>query len=243
LPNKERPEHVLCIERKSLFVQLHSKRRKSLEGKGIIFTNADWDERCKKISLFSPRELNTSTLPFSWVLKSEADKTFSKIQPIPYLIFLTPEGKVLIFVRPAHDEGDERLFGKIAFPGGHISERKDKDPQDKVFSTIINCIYREFEEETHHRLPEINHLLVPKGYFYAPVKEVDQMHICLPFVVKLEESSIDLEKMCKDNEEVEEAKFVTIEELIKLSKEKKEGDFVAETWVRMIANAPKHYLS
>jgi len=243
LPNEKRPEHVLCIERKSLFEQLHSGWRKSLEKKGIIFNDADWDERCKKISFFSPRELNTSTLAFSWVLKSKADKTLKKIQPIPYLIFLTPEGKVLIFIRPPHDEGDERLFGKIAFPGGHISESKDKDPQNKAFSTIINCIYREFEEETHHRLPEINHLLVPKGYFYAPVKEVDQMHICLPFVIKLEENSLNLTKMCENNIEVKEARFVTVQELRRLCQKKENNDFIAETWVRMIANAFKHYLS
>lgn len=111
----------------------------NLKEKILVFQKAD-------ILQLNDRSIEgLENIPYWFVPRGEAEECDSLVQPIPYIVVMTRNLKLILNYRRTTGEGDSRLYGarSVGF-GGHINVKDDK----RIFGkTVESAAQRELEEE------------------------------------------------------------------------------------------------
>jgi len=162
----------------------------------------------------------------------EEDNSYQ--QPIPYSVIVhRPSKKILAYKRSSNDTAytEKRLYGKWSFGVGWHIETEDKDNEDPVYTSAI----REITEEvwiSPDSLWELNLY----GYInFNNPWTVDDVHFGVVYV-----AHVDDDILWQDDGEVENVKFVSIDEL---ESAMNEWVLELESWSGAILEPVKKYIS
>ncbi len=159
----------------------------------------------------------------SWTRRGDAEKDFTKKQPIVYAIILNNKTKKIFLYKRAGKGNyhEQRLWNKISCGiGGHIDK-----PDENLENPLTACLLRELEEELGiSGEPEI------LGYINDDnAGEVEKVHFGVLYLIKTNE-----ENLSPKDGEIATGKFHDLEEIETLSK-----DFELEHWSKIALNALK----
>lgn len=147
----------------------------------------------------------------------EDDPTFKQL--IPYLVLQDNSDNILYYIRNSKDS-ETRLHAKLSIGiGGHIEGSDIESPDETIEAGLKRELAEEFGSEV--KLQDLK----PVGLIYADVTSVDQVHLGILFIGKVESAEIH-----PDPSEISEAKFVTKAELQKLMAS---PDYDPETWSKI----------
>lgn len=197
LGKKYDKEQALCL--KNTCVPSYIKpgfvsAKEMLPSNAIASTStADLLSELSKISEFVPRQY------------CEYNPLYKQI--IPYMIGVTPSGKIFTMERIA---GDDRLIGKISVGiGGHINV------EDEGKATIAEGARRELDEEVQG--VKSDSYLTLEGFLYDPSNTVGLDHIGFVFLLHLSDENISIKEYDKHKG------YLSTKEELSLKKEKMEN--------------------
>jgi len=198
------------------------KRRIMVIKNNILFKDI------KRKNWFYENNLNTNFEDiiknnFEFMKRKEAEENFDYKQPIPYAVVVDENNYIFVYKRWGSDSnvGEQRLHNKISIGVWWHVELEEKNSKSPIYDTLL----REVEEELNIKKNNIKDILTV-GYINDDTNPVGKVHFWIAYIVKINNSNIDLLDW-----EIENGEFYSLDQVEKMINS---WDYEVEEWSKII---------
>lgn len=126
---------------------------------------------------------------FEYMKRAIAEENFNYKQPIPYAVVVDENNYIFVYKRwgTNSNAGESRLHNKVSIWVWWHIEKEEENSSDPIYDTLL----REIQEELNIKKENIKDIITV-GYINDDTNNVWKVHFGIAYIVKIDNSNIDL---------------------------------------------------